>query len=55
MITEYSKLVGKKRTRIYYHLEPKGKEHLEKISKEYAKMNEGVKKVLDSLGGDVND
>ncbi|MCM1235506.1 MAG: PadR family transcriptional regulator [Ruminococcus flavefaciens] len=55
MISEYSQLVGKKRQRIYYHLETRGKEHLERISAEYAQMTEGVKKVLDSLeGGDMN-
>lgn len=55
MISEYSKLVGKKRTRVYYHLEPRGKEHLEKISADYSKMTEGVRRVLDSLGGDANE
>ncbi len=56
MISEYSKLVGKKRTRVYYHLEPCGKEHLQKIQADYSKMTEGVKRVLDSLGeGDTND
>lgn len=54
-ISEYSKLVGKKRTRIYYHLEPKGKEHLQKLSDEYSGMTKGVQKVLNSLGGDAND
>lgn len=49
MISEYSKLVGKKRTRVYYHLEPRGKEYLKKISEEYFKMGEGVKKIIDSL------
>lgn len=55
MISEYSKLVGKKRTRVYYHLEPSGREHLQKISADYSKMTEGVRKVLDSLGGDAID
>lgn len=55
MISEYSKRVGRKRTRVYYHLEPCGKEHLQKISGDYPKMTEGVKRVLDSLGGDTND
>ncbi len=55
MISEYSKLVGKKRTRVYYHLEPRGKEHLKKISSDYSKMTEGVRRVLASLGGDANE
>lgn len=54
MISEYSKRVGKKRTRVYYHLEPCGREHLQKISEDYSNMTEGVKRVLDSLGGDTN-
>ena len=53
MISKYSKLVGRKRTRVYYHLEPRGKEHLQKISTDYSKITEGVKKVLDSLGGAI--
>ena len=30
-ITSKKKLVGKKMTRVYYHLEPSGKEYLDKI------------------------
>ena len=55
MISEYPKLVGKKRTRVYYHLEPKGKEYLEELSTEYSKMSEGVLKILKSLGGETNE
>ena len=35
LISEYSKLVGKKRTRVYYHLEETGKEYLTKITANY--------------------
>ena len=28
MLSEYTKLVGKRRTRVYYHLEKKGEEYL---------------------------
>ena len=55
MISEYSKLVGKKRTRVYYHLEPAGKEHLKKLSEEYSNMTNGVLNILESLGGDKID
>ena len=34
-ISSEKKLVGKRMTRIYYHLEPSGKEYLESIYKEY--------------------
>lgn len=49
LISEYPKRVGKKRTRIYYHLEPKGKEYLEKLAEEYANITDGVQKLLHAL------
>ena len=58
LITEYSKLVGKKRTRIYYHLEPEGKEYLGKILTNYLNVTNGVKNILESLktmGDNAND
>lgn len=51
MVSEYSILVGRKRTRVYYHLEPSGKEYLRQLSADYYKMSEGVKNILDSLEG----
>lgn len=52
MISEYSKLVGKKRTRIYYHIEPKGQEYLRELQKNYTNMTMGVQKIFEILGGD---
>lgn len=49
MISEYSKLVGKKRTRVYYHIEPAGKEYLKRISQNYQNMIVGVQKILTSI------
>ncbi len=37
-ISSEKKFVGKRMTRIYYHLEPSGKEYLEGIYKEYKEM-----------------
>ena len=37
-ITSKKKLIGKKMTRVYYHLEPSGKEYLDKIYSEYKDM-----------------
>ncbi|MEE0967022.1 MAG: PadR family transcriptional regulator [Bacilli bacterium] len=34
-ITSEKKLVGKRMTRVYYHLEPSGKEYLDNIYSEY--------------------
>lgn len=37
-ISSEKKLIGKRMTRIYYHLEPSGKAYLEGIYKEYKEM-----------------
>lgn len=55
LASEYTTLVGKKRTRVYYHLEPAGKEYFNLLSKDYFKISEGVKKLLDSLGSIENE
>lgn len=49
MISEYAMLVGKKRTRVYYHIEPKGKEYLKGLMDNYLDMIHGVKLIFDSL------
>ncbi|MBQ2943723.1 MAG: helix-turn-helix transcriptional regulator [Ruminococcus sp.] len=48
-ISEYSKLVGRKRTRVYYHIEPKGKAYLDELTKSYSSTIEGVKNFLSFL------
>lgn len=54
LISEYSKLVGKKRTRVYYHIEDSGLEYLSDISENYQKTMDGVMNVLSALKKDVN-
>lgn len=54
LISEYSKRVGKKRTRVYYHLEETGKEHLAKVMTNYNYMIDGVNRIINSLGGAQN-
>lgn len=49
MISEYSVLVGKKRTRIYYHLEAPGEEYLKELQRDYSNMVDGVNAILNSL------
>lgn len=46
--------VGKRHTRVYYHLEETGKEHLEKLLTEYNKNTTGICKILacDSIDED---
>lgn len=46
-LTTYTKLVGKKRTRKYYHIEPAGLDYLEKILHEYDEITDGIAMILD--------
>lgn len=55
MISEYPKLVGKKRTRIYYHLEEDGKKQLAKLSEDYTKMVDGVTNIINTLEKDTDE
>lgn len=52
MVSEYSKLVGKRRTRIYYHIEEKGIQHLKKIRENYLTTTSGVDAILFALQND---
>ncbi len=47
MISEYSKRVGKRRMRVYYHLESKGEERLEKLLSSYQATVDGVVKIME--------
>lgn len=46
-LTAYPKLVGKRRTRKYYHLEPAGKEYLDSVLHEYDEVAKGFNLILD--------
>ena len=46
-LSTYSKKVGIKRTRKYYHLEPSGKEYLNRILNEYDEITKGIAMILD--------
>ena len=48
-ISEYTKLVGKKRTRVYYHIEESGRKHLDELLNTYKDMIQGVQYILDSF------
>lgn len=58
-ISEYSKLVGKRRTRIYYHLEDSGRSYLEELSQNFHNTILGVNTILSTLdsfqGGDTDE
>lgn len=52
-ISDHSEKVGRRRIRVYYHLEPAGQEYLSEIKKEYISLNRGI---LLALGyGDLED
>lgn len=46
-LTTYTKLVGKRRTRKYYHLEESGKEYLAEMMNEYDEISKGICLILD--------
>lgn len=54
MISEYSKLVGKKRRRVYYHIEPSGKDYLNELIKNYKQMVGGVEHIFKSFTKEEN-
>ena len=56
MISDHSEKVGKRRVRVYYHLEERGKEYLEDLRREYISHTAGVLKILqvDNIGEIAN-
>ena len=40
-------LVGKRMTRVYYHLEPEGLEYLERLSEDYKAVANGVLRIVE--------
>lgn len=46
-ISEHKELAGARRVRVYYHLEPLGKDYLDLLTSEYEKITMGVHKVLE--------
>lgn len=55
IVSEYTKLVGKKRTRVYYHIEATGEAHLKELLKSYHDMFHGVQYIFESLGKGASD
>lgn len=45
-ISDYKQQVGKRLMRVYYHIEPAGRAHLEELLKEYKIFSEGLWKVI---------
>lgn len=51
LISDRRVLVGKRMTRVYYHLEEAGEERLKELIREYREMTQGVFQII----GEVND
>ena len=45
-ITDYKKQVGKRLTRVYYHIEPSGQNRLEELTQEYLKTTQSIQNIL---------
>lgn len=56
-ISEHKELVGKRRTRVYYHIEQPGIDFLNALVEIYTRMNAGVESILNdnSDGGQANE
>ena len=52
LISDKKVLVGKRMTRVYYHLEPSGEERLKELVREYEEVTQGVFQII---GGGVED
>ena len=47
LISDRQIKVGKRRTRVYYHLEPKGEAHYQALRKEYLSLCQGLLSILE--------
>lgn len=54
-ISEYSKKVGRKRTRIYYHLESSGVDYLKEIYNNYFQTAKGISQFFCALNNSKED
>jgi PadR family transcriptional regulator PadR len=45
-IKQYEKLVGRRRTRVYYHLEAVGETYLQSLIADYVEIRDGIDKIL---------
>lgn len=48
-ISEYTKLVGKKRTRVYYHIEEAGRKYLQDLTDEFLNISSGYDAIIKAL------
>lgn len=48
LISDYEETIGKRRVRVYYHLEESGKRRLDDLLEDYETITLGIKKILTS-------
>ena len=51
MISDYKVQVGKRMTRVYYHLEPAGEARLAELIQEYEEVTKGIYQIIGKEGG----
>ena len=54
-VSDRKELVGKRRTRVYYHIEQSGENYLNELILEYLKVSNGIQKIFDSFEGETNE
>lgn len=47
-ISDYEKVIGKRRVRVYYHIEDSGLKHLDALIDDYNTLTSGIHKILNS-------
>lgn len=47
-ISDYEKVIGKRRVRVYYHIEESGLKRLDELIDDYNKITSGIHKILNS-------
>lgn len=52
-ITDEKRQVGKRLTRVYYHLEESGRQHLEQLLSDYYTVRNGIDRIINRSGGDL--
>lgn len=52
-ISDYKKVVGKRMTRVYYHLEPLGQERLDELIKDYLEVKDAIEDIMQFPSSEV--
>lgn len=48
LIADRVELLGRRKTRVYYRIQPEGEAYLKQLQEEYEQINKGIKYVIDS-------